>query len=72
MSKRIIYTVELNAVIVKVYRDSDWQEWQVVPFLKGVKLDDCTSFHDSKADAIGSADYTLNWFNNEGLSYYPQ
>ena len=72
MSKKIILKLELNAVCIKVYKDSEWQEYQVVPFVNGIKQDDCTSFHDSKDDAIGSAEYTLKWFNNEGLSYYPQ
>jgi len=66
MSKRIIHKLQLNAVCIKVYKDSEWQEHQVVPFVNGVKLDDCTSFHDSKDDAIGSAQYQLGYFTKEG------
>ena len=66
MSKRIILKLELNNISIKVYRDSEWQEFQVVPFVNGVKQDDCTSFHDSRADAIGSAQYQLDYFTNEG------
>ena len=66
MSKRIILKLELDAVCIKVYKDSDWGEFQVVPFVNGVKQTDCTSFHDSRDDAIGSAQYQLDYFTNEG------
>jgi hypothetical protein len=66
MSKRIILKLELNAVSVKVYRDSEWDEYQVIPFVNGVKQTHCTSFHDSRDDAIGSAQYQLDYFTIEG------
>lgn len=66
MSKRIILKLELNAVCIKVYKDSEWQEYQVVPFVNGVKQDDCTSFHDARDEAIGSAQYQLDYFTNKG------
>ena len=66
MSKRIILKLELNNISIKVYRDSEWDEYQVIPFVDGVKQDDCTSFHDSRDDAIGSAQYQLDYFTIEG------
>ena len=66
MSKRIILKLELNAVSVKVYRDSEWDEYQVIPFVNGVRQDDCTSFHDARDEAIGSANYQLEYFTNKG------
>jgi len=66
MSKRIILKLELNNISIKVYRDSEWDEYQVIPFVDGVKQDDCTSFHDSREDAIGSAQYQLDYFTIEG------
>ena len=66
MSKKIILKLELDAVCVKVYRDSEWDEYQVIPFVNGVKQTDCTSFHDSRDDAIVSAQYQLDYFTNEG------
>jgi hypothetical protein len=66
MSKRIILKLELNNISIKVYRDSEWDEYQVIPFVDGVKQDDCASFHDSREDAIGSAQYQLDYFTNEG------
>lgn len=66
MSKRIILKLELNNISIKVYRDSEWDEYQVIPFVNGVKQDDCTSFHDSRDDAIASANYQLEYFTIEG------
>ena len=66
MSKRIILKLELNNISIKVYRDSEWDEYQVIPFVNGVKQDDCTSFHDARDEAIGSAQYQLDYFTNEG------
>jgi hypothetical protein len=66
MSKRIILKLELNTVCIKVYRDSEWDEYQVIPFVNGVRQDDCTSFHDARDEAIGSANYQLEYFTNKG------
>jgi hypothetical protein len=66
MSKKIILKLELNGICIKVYKDSEWQEFQVVPFVNGIKQTDCTSSHDSKDDAVMSAQYQLDYFTKGG------
>jgi len=66
MSKKIILKLELNNVCIKMYKDSEWQEFQVVPFVNSIKQTDCTSFHDSRDDAFMSAQYQLDYFTKEG------
>lgn len=62
MSKRLIqtYTDNASGYSVKVYRDSEWEEYSYVPFLRGKSMGTLhTGFTDDKQDALASAQATL-------------
>lgn len=62
MSKRLIqtYSDTASGYSVKVYRDSEWDEYAYVPFLHGLRFSSAHTGHtDDKADALSSAQATL-------------
>ncbi len=62
MAKRLIQTVQVegNPRVVKIYRDTEWNEWQCVMACDGVELS--RAYEDSKADALGTAKAMLAGF----------
>jgi hypothetical protein len=61
MGLRIIFTTELvSERQVKVYRDSEWQEFRARLFIAGVPQHDA-DYHDSdKESCISTAKFMLN------------
>jgi hypothetical protein len=51
--------------MVRVYRDSQWDEWRVRHYSRSTQLSafflvsNCDSFHAEKSDAVETADYEI-------------
>jgi hypothetical protein len=58
MTMRVVHTyaTEVAGADVRVYRESEWQEYMAVVRVDGVRLD-ATSYHtDNRADALATAE----------------
>jgi hypothetical protein len=62
MAKRRIHTYENNGKQAKVYRNSDFDEYEVRFSVQGEDLPDADYFTNDKQDAIDTA---YNWVNEE-------
>lgn len=56
MAKRIIEKFWTGTVMVKVYRDSEWDEYSCVLFIDGIKQREATNYYTTdKEDALNTA-----------------
>lgn len=62
MSLRLIHTSEkLDNKQVKVYHDSQWQEFRARLFVDDAVQSSCDAFDDNKKSILGTADAMLKW-----------
>lgn len=55
MALRKIHTATGSDKVAKVYRDVEWNEYRVIYYLNGQKLNGADYHTDDKADAINTA-----------------
>jgi hypothetical protein len=52
--------------MVRVYRDSSWDEFRVRTYQNGKLLPEYDNFQQTREDAIGTADHIVKEWNNVG------
>ena len=67
---RLLATLEREGVVVKVYRDVEYNEYNVKLYLLGMFIEDSTYFTDDKGDAFGTADEIFKFYNNQIVVQY--
>jgi hypothetical protein len=77
MTARIVQSFKTNNpnTFVYLYRDSEWQEWQVTIHKKSDPRyrEGPTSYHgDDKQEALDSAAYVVQWLANQCPQIAPQ
>ncbi|MNG20493.1 hypothetical protein D3C85_384920 [compost metagenome] len=60
-STKLVQTVTGNETckVAKIFWNSEWEEFQVVPYIKGKKISDAAYYTDDKEDAISTAEYMV-------------
>lgn len=61
---RLISKLEKEGVTVKIYRDAEYNEFNVKLYLLGNFMEDSTYFTDDKTDAVGTANDMFNFYND--------
>lgn len=59
MARKLIQTYTEGVVSVKVYRDTEWNEYRYTVTINGKTDEAMTGFTDDKQDAMASAQRTL-------------
>lgn len=65
MTKCLIQETNMNGIKVRIVKDTEWNEFQVMLSIGGVKQDDSTYHTDDKQDAIDTAQFIIDKYVKE-------